>query len=44
MRFSSLALLAAGIVGVSASSDGGAHGHGNAWVRDFDNLVTFGDR
>ncbi|KIN00045.1 carbohydrate esterase family 16 protein [Oidiodendron maius Zn] len=44
MQFSSLALLAAGALGVTATGNRGTHGHpGNSWVQDFDNLVTFGD-
>jgi hypothetical protein len=45
MQFLSLAILAANALIVTANYPEGGHGKpSNSWIRDFDNLVAFGDR
>lgn len=44
MRFLALSLLAASAIVLADTENEGHHGGGNLWVRDFKNLVAFGDR
>lgn len=46
MQIRALVLLAASAVVTAHTESDGHHGgpHNQAWVKDFDNLVAFGDR
>lgn len=44
MQFLALALLAASVVVVADTENEGHHGGTKPWVKDFKNLVAFGDR